>query len=571
MNRFCMLAPLPFFRSTAATLALALALVACSPDAEDPTDGGSGADAGTTADGAAYFRTDVSSPDAAPWPEGTDTSLPNCAPWGDAWSLPDLVVADLATAAGALRLSASAALQPVGHDETVTVMVLDAQGKPDTDATGALKLSNSAGVTIVDAQSVKAGVAQIRLQVTQLGEQLLTATLPDGRAGQIRLWGFQTQLPVWRIDVDPADLAKLNANALERIWVPVTLLRDGKTHVGKMRLHGGSSRTFPKKSFRLNLNKDQPLADGRRKLVLRAEYVDKTLLRNYVAYEVVRHATWLPASRLTYVHLRVNSSYYGVMLHPDRVDKHFLTDHGLNPEGSLYEADPPFVKSVPGGNLTVVEPASDYKVIYQQHQGVLDYVDLIELIEVVLQLPDEAFEANVDRVVKVDDVLVFLAMSAVIQNQDWVKKNYYLYRDPTAVDARWTVIPWDLDLTLGHLWTEESDVFDEQIFIDGSPYVGMNEGYLFYNQLADRLLRVPRFRKRYRSFIAHLLAGKFNNNFLGPRMDNALCRMQPDLLADPLKRAKNQELLSRVQEVRDFVVGRRTWLTTWLSEPDAKD
>ena len=54
-------------------------------------------------------------------------------------------------------------------------------------------------------------------------------------------------------------------------------------------------------------------------------------------------------------------------------------------------------------------------------------------------------------------------------------------------------------------------------------------------------------------------------------MDNALCRMQPDLLADPLKRAKNQELLSRVQEVRDFVVGRRTWLTTWLSEPDAKD
>ncbi len=569
MNRFCRIASLRSLRPTAACLALAFALVACSPDADEPTGGG--ADAGATADGVGYFRTDVSSPDAAPWPEGTDTSLPGCEPWRDAWSLPDLVVADLAIAAGALQLQASAALQPLGHDETVTVTVVDAKGKPDADATGVLTLTNSAGVTIVDVPSVQAGVAQIRLQVTQLGEQLVTATLPDGRAGQIRLWGFQTQLPVWRIDVDPADLAKLNANALETIWVPVTLRRDGKTHVGKMRLHGGSSRTFPKKSFRLNLNKDQALADGRRKLVLRAEYVDKSALRNFAAYEVVRHATWLPASRLTYVHLRLNSTYYGVMLHPDRVDSHFLTDHGLNPEGSLYEADPPFVKSVPGGNLTVVKPASDYKVIYQQHHGALDYVDLIELIEVVLQLPDAAFEANVDRVVKVDDVLVFLAMSAVIQNQDWVKKNYYLYRDPTAVDARWTVIPWDLDLTLGHLWTEEKDVFDEQIFIDGSPYVGMNEGYLFYNQLADRLLRVPRFRKRYRSFIAHFLAGKFNNSFLGPRLDNALCRMQPDLLADRLKRAKNEELLSRVQEVRDFVVGRRTWLTTWLSEPDAKD
>ena len=539
----------------------------CSPSAS-AEDAEALVDAGIVEDAAAYQRADVSSPDAAPWPSATDTSLPGCAPWSDAWVLPDVTMAKLKHPKGSLELEASAVLQPIGEEETVRVSVRDAKGKQDAAAEGALNITTDPGIVVVTSQQVKGGTADVVLKVTKAGPHTLTATLADGRAGHIKLWGFKTQLPIWRVDADPADIATLYANPLEKIWIPATLTVAGETHTGKMRLHGGSSRTFSKKSFRLNLDKNQPLADGRRKLILRAEWVDKAMIRSYLAYEVVRHGTWLPASRLTYVHLRLGARYHGLMLHPDRVDKHILTDHNLNPNGSLYEADPPFEKSVPGGNLTVAKAAADYKVLYQHHEGTLNYVDLIELIEVVLQLPDAQFADNIDRVVKVDDVLVFLAMSAVIQNHDWVKKNYYLYRDPTATDSRWTIIPWDLDLSFGHLWTPEEDIFDEQIFTDGNPYVGMNIGQLFFNQLADRLFNVKRFRTRYRSFLAHLLEKTFDKAFLEPRMNNALCRMQPDMLADDGKRAKNQEVRSRVQEVRDFVVARRAWLTTWLKEDD---
>ena len=330
-------------------------------------------------------------------------------------------------------------------------------------------------------------------------------------------------------------------------------------------------QTFPKKSFRLNLDTDQPLADGRRKLILRAEYADKTLIRNFAAYDLLRHATWLPAARTAHVHVRLGASYHGVALHPDRVDSFFLADNGLNGKGSLYEADPPFAKSAPGGNLTVPTPTIAYDEIYQHHEGKEKFADLIELIEVVLRLSDAEFAANADRVIKVDDVLAYLAFSTVIQNQDWVRKNYYLYRDPTAHDSRWSILAWDLDLTFGHLWTKENDVLEEQIFSDGSPYVGTYDGHEFFNQLVDRLLWVKRFRKRYRSFIQHLLDDKFSRAFLDPRIDNALCRMQPDLLADSAKRASNAELMPRVQEVRDFITARRAWLKTWLSEPDALD
>ena len=338
-----------------------------------------------------------------------------------------------------------------------------------------------------------------------------------------------------------------------------------------MRLHGGSSKTFPKKSFRLNLAKDQRLVDGRRKLILRAEYADKTLLRNFTAYDLLRHATWLPASRTRHVHVRLGAEYHGVMLHPDRVDGHFLEDNVLSDKGSLYEADPPFEFSVPGGNLTLPKAPRSYGDIYQQHEGKLDYQDLIELIEVVLRLPDKEFAENADRVIKVDDVLVYLAFTTVIQNHDWVKKNYYLYRDPKAIDSRWSMIAWDLDLTFGHLWTKENDVFDEQIFLDGNPYIGMYDGYDFFNQLVDRLLWVKPFRQRFRAFIAHLIAGRFSGKFLQPRIDNALCRMQPDLLADTKKRAKNDELSGRFQELRDYIPARQAWLKTWLAEPDPMD
>lgn len=547
--------------------ALCLAFAACSPDAGGPDADGAGAtDAGATDAGATdtgYFMADVSSPDAAPWPDATDTSMPSCTPWSDAWVLPDVAVPE-----APVTLEPSAALQPLGELETVEVTALTADKKRDDTAEGALKVSADADVEVVSAEDMKAGRANVQVRVKTAGAHTLTVTLPDGRTGQARLWGFATQLPVWTLTVDPADLAEVVANPLERIWAKVSLTRGGKTFQGKMRLHGGSSRTFKKKSFRLNLDDDAALPDGRRKVILRAEFADKALVRNHLAYDLLRHATWLPACETTYVHLRINGRFYGVMVHTERVDKDYLSARGLNPKGSLYEADPPFAMSVPGGNLTPVEDPQDYRLLYQRHAGELAYADLIELIEVVLQLPDAEFEAHVDRIIKVDDVLVFLAFNAVIQNQDFVKKNYYLYRDPTVADSRWTVLPWDLDLSLGHLWTEEGDVLDEQIFHDGDPYVGRNVGHSFYNQLVERVLGVPRLRKRFRSFVQHLVDGRFHPDFLSPRIDRALCRMQPDLLADQKKRAKNEEVPQRVQEVKDFVTARRVWLTTWLKEPD---
>jgi spore coat protein CotH len=146
----------------------------------------------------------------------------------------------------------------------------------------------------------------------------------------------------------------------------------------------------------------------------------------------------------------------------------------------------------------------------------------------------------------------------VIQNHDHIKKNYYLYRNPDETDDRWTIFPWDLELTFGHLWTEEMDVLDEQLFTDEPLEFGVCPG--FCNQLLTRLYEVPGYQDRFYEMVGHIIETSFNADFIDELIDNALCRATPDLLADSMKRATNDEYLDRVDELRAFVQARRTYI-----------
>ena len=60
---------------------------------------------------------------------------------------------------------------------------------------------------------------------------------------------------------------------------------------------------------------------GRRAIILRGEWNDKTMLHNWLAHEVFRQGTWLPTPETRYVHFRLNGRYYGLMLQVERIDR----------------------------------------------------------------------------------------------------------------------------------------------------------------------------------------------------------------------------------------------------------
>jgi spore coat protein H len=262
------------------------------------------------------------------------------------------------------------------------------------------------------------------------------------------------------------------------------------------------------------------------------------------------------------VHFRVNGRYYGLMNNVQRVDQALLRDWGLDEDGNLYEADPPLEYSVPGGNLEPLENSDDYPFVYQWHNGPGAWQDLRVLIEDHLQTSDEEFAGLAEDVLVIDDILIYLATMAVLQNHEHIRKNYFLFRDHDGPDDRWLVLPWDTDVTLGHLWSEEFDVFDEQITSDSDLFVGeyAPERFGFYNQLIDRVLGVDVYRERFLELVAYLRQGAFSEGFLGGRIDHALCLIEPDVLADRSKRATNTEYLSRAEEIRQFILERSSYI-----------
>ena len=493
--------------------------------------------------------------------------------WPDPPSIPPactpaMAFADpaLAPPSGTVSIGLSARLQPVGVTVRLDLTVLDDQtSEVDASATGAIALDLDPAGEVVEISDIEAGRARATVRFDAPGAVSLTATLADDdRSGTNEVLAYEPRLPVWELAIDPEDWGALSSGAYENTKWPCSLRAEGRDHTGTIRLHGGSSREYPKKSFRIDLDEGEELEGGSPHLILRAEWNDKTLLRNWLALRLVRETTWIPTPDAELVHLRVDGALYGLMLRVERVDGDFAVRHGVASAASLFSADQEIAWVPPGANLTPLDDREGYPHVYPQRLGVAGYEDLVTLVEDTLQRPDDDLAATLADEVAIDDALAYFAAMAVLQNHDHIRKNYLLVRDPWSGDGRWRVWPWDLDLTLGHLWTEEGDLLDEQIFSDESPLFGERVAeHDFYNQLLTRLLGVPRWRSRFVGFVHRIADAGLPVGVIDGWIDEALCAATPELLADERKRSSNDEYLDRVDEIRGFVADRRAFLAGW--------
>lgn len=540
---------------TPAVILLLLFAAACSSE-DSPID----PDAGMSPSDAASVSPDAYAEPNTRWPTSTE-ELPNCAP-----ELP-FVPPTVAVPTGKVQLSVSSFMQPTGVDERVLVTVLEANSD-DVDADLAAVFESvtvSGDAQIVESQAVSQGQSEILVRFAQPGLHTITASLSDGRTGNVEVMAYETRLPVLELTMPQDDFNLLVDQPFTRHQLDASLGEDGVDHPTLVRVHGGSSREYPKKSFRFDLGPGETLENGRDHIILRAEWNDKSMLRNYLALELFRQGTWLPTPKAAMVHFRVNGRYYGVMWQVDRVDADLLAEFGLSRDGVLLKPE------LEGDyrSFDMMEPLDsplDYEAVFGIRKGEQHGVfpaDIQSLVEDVLTIEDnEAFVQSAEEVVDTESVLVWMAANSVVQNADHIKKNHYIYRDPDG-DVRWRYLPWDFELTLGHHWSEENETLEEFIYVGTGIYEGKCPGYC--NRMMSRLWDVPAYEEMYFSQIQYLLDHTFRSDFFAERIDNALCLGTMDILADPNKRANNEEYISRVDEIRDFVVDQREALADELS------
>ncbi|MBM4372564.1 MAG: CotH kinase family protein, partial [Deltaproteobacteria bacterium] len=153
-------------------------------------------------------------------------------------------------------------------------------------------------------------------------------------------WLFDpSQLRAFRVLVKPADWAWLQENALEEQYVPAVVELDGlRYHGAAIRFKGAyttlqgcfdaeGNQVCPKLSMKLRFNEYDPCGRlrGVRRLVFNAAVYDFSMLRERVAYQVVRDMG-LAGPRAVHATLQINDEPPSLYVLVEAPDKEFVQE-----------------------------------------------------------------------------------------------------------------------------------------------------------------------------------------------------------------------------------------------------
>jgi hypothetical protein len=223
-------------------------------------------------------------------------------------------------------------------------------------------------------------------------------------------------------------------------------------------LHGQTSRGFPKHSYDLksphghkfSWSEDAPRVGS---FNLLSTWADRTHLRNVLAHEIYRQAG-SPAHYALPIRVELNGRFHAVMNLVENGDADFLRRLGLDPEGALYKMY----------NSAENADGGEKKTRKQE-----DKKDLRNLIAGVSQPDAGRRQAYLYDHLDLPAIISFLAGKILSADADCCHKNYYLYRD-TRGTGEWQAFPWDVDLSLGRMFT--SGYFDNTLYANQSILFG---------------------------------------------------------------------------------------------------
>ena len=364
-------------------------------------------------------------------------------------------------------------------------------------------------------------------------------------------------VPLYRLTADPDDLAWLADHFLTDDYIPAVFTFEGESHAVDIRYRGDTSRYLPKKSWKIRFAATDRFGPGtgQRRLNLNAEYSDKSLLREYLSYDLFARVG-VPASQAEFVRLEINGEYMGLFTQVEQVDRLFLHRHGFDVQGNLYKPN--------YGNLTKLDSAWEYRFYYEKKTNTRDgdaYHDLHDLATLIKDTPDADFAQAIVDTLDVDGWLDWYAVTVLLGDFEFIEKDYYPYHD-FHTDT-WHIFPWDFDLTFGHNWTQEHQTLDPDISWDNPIDSGTSTSRKAddkWNVLVDRMMGVPEFRWHHGRRLIEMMENEFSEAEMFSRIDAAHAAVRDAGLSDPHKWGSNDDFLAGPDELKTYVTNRRAYL-----------
>jgi len=342
-----------------------------------------------------------------------------------------------------------------------------------------------------------------------------------------------------------------------------------------VRLRGATAAGLAKNPYKFEFNKgydfvyspDHPPVD---EFDLNTTYRDKAYVRPILGYELYRDAG-VPSSNVMPVHMRRNNAFFSVAIFTEHPDKTFLERNGLDPEGTTYKANlNGFTPEAQGGYLDM--SAGFEKKTPKDN----DNSDIVAFVSGLAQTGPVRTNFVFDNV-DVPAMVNYLAASVLIQDADRLVTNFFAYRD-THGTGEWTMLPWDLDLSLGQAVNSSDQMYADQDYPNGPshPFYGAQNfpdwrNPHLWNKMVDVFSSTPRLRqmflRRLRTLMDTFLmpAGTPRaERYFEPRIDELHDLMAADVLLDQAKwsswgQAQTfRQALDRIEN--DYLAPRRTHL-----------
>jgi len=298
------------------------------------------------------------------------------------------------------------------------------------------------------------------------------------------------------------------------IFVPAEVFYNGKQwyRVG-VRFKGNSSLQSTwrsgnyKLSFKLDFDEfenkykqiDNQLFNGFKKLSLKNNFDDKSLLREKVAADIFRSeglAVSNTAFYTVYVDYGDGLTYFGVYTLVEEVDDTVITTQFKSSKGNLYQPDG-YAAGFGIGSFNKTQ------LVKENNETAADYSDVQTLYDILhdnTRTTDAAaWRAKLDKSLNTDVFLHYLATNTVIQNWDTYGRmthNYFLYNNPDNKLLTW--IPWDNNEAL------QAGKQSGSLPLD---FAGLNASQW---PLIGYLYQDPVYKAKYNTYVQKVINGSFN-------------------------------------------------------------
>ncbi len=352
-----------------------------------------------------------------------------------------------------------------------------------------------------------------------------------------------TALPLFRWFMAPADYADALAHKLTDETELCVVVYNGRLwDAVQVRVRGQSQRFWDKLSWKFffpqghEFEAPDLLEHAVDTFNLQACYSDKSYTREYLGW-----TTWGEIGGLTEtifpIRLEQNGQFFGLYMFLEAPDSDWVIRSRFDPRGARYKA---------GDSLRFWPTMAEIVPWYDKETRLEeDYSDLYSLITNLEVQGGATLRNYVLDNVDLPSVMNFMALQVILHGNDFIDKNYFLYRD-TEGTRRWAVYPWDLDLTFGRNWNGTSlndTIWADVDFVAGKPVtvspslpiIGTRDHRPYqetYNQLIERVLTQPdlleMFQRRLRSVMDQVLP----DGLYEAKIDAHVARIAPEAAAD---------------------------------------